>query len=53
MPLAREYRTFFVDDAPFYAVEYWETGDYVGEPPPPDVFAEVARRGASRFLRWM
>jgi hypothetical protein len=50
MPLAREYRTFFFDGAPLYAVEYWETGDYGGEPPPVDVFAEVARRVASRFF---
>jgi len=50
MPLAREYRTFFLDGAPLYTAEYWEAGDYADEPPPPGLFAEVARRVASRFF---
>ncbi len=34
MPLAREYRAFFLDGVPLYTAEYWETGDYGSEPPP-------------------
>lgn len=47
MPLALEYRAFFLDGVPLYTAEYWETGEYGSEPPPP---GEVARRIAGRFF---
>ena len=50
MPLAREYRTFFLDGEPTYTAPYWEDGDYAGVVPPRDLFLEVARRVHSRFF---
>jgi len=36
MPLTREYRFFVLDGEPFFWAEYWEEGDYGGDPPPLD-----------------
>lgn len=50
MPLAQEFRTFFLDGLPLMTVEYWEEGEYQGEIPPVDLFVDVAARVASRFF---
>ncbi len=50
MPLAREYRVFYLDGRPLYAVRYWDEGDYTGVEPPPDLFGDVAAAVRSRFF---
>ncbi len=50
MPLTKEFRLFFLDGAPLYAVPYWEEGDYHGMQPPVDQFREVAQTIGSRFF---
>jgi hypothetical protein len=50
MPLTLEYRLFFLDGRPLLCSEYWEEGDYPGEPPPVERFADLAARVRSRFF---
>lgn len=50
MPLTKEFRIFFLDGQRLLAVEYWEEGEYQGELPPKDLFADVAARVRSRFF---
>lgn len=52
MPLAREYRRFYLDGAPLATSAYWDVADAADEvgAPPVDLFAEVARRIPSRFF---
>lgn len=48
MPLAREWRVFWLDGQPILVAPYWpEVG---GEPPPVEAFAEAASRVRSRFF---
>lgn len=50
MPLSREYRVFVLDGEPVQVSEYWEEGNYEGEPPPLDHFRDVMRQVQSRFF---
>lgn len=50
MPLSKEFRVFVLDGEPFYAIEYWEEGDYQGLSPPTEQFAEVMGQIKSRFF---
>ena len=50
MPLAREFRLFFLDGAPLAAFPYWAEGDYGGLAPPVDEMRPVAARVRSRFF---
>ena len=50
MPLALEYRIFFLDGAPVYTVKYWEEGKYSGDTPPVERFREIAQQVQSRFF---
>jgi hypothetical protein len=50
MPLALEYRTFYLDGRPLYTAPYWDEGDYTAVTPPPDLFLDVARAVESRFF---
>jgi hypothetical protein len=50
MPLSKEFRIFWLDTEPLYAVPYWETGNYAGSAPPLDLFQETAQRINSRFF---
>ncbi len=51
MPLAREYRLFFLHFRRFFTGEYWDEGDYAGAvEPPADLFADVAGQVRSRFF---
>jgi hypothetical protein len=50
MPLALEYRLFFLDGRLLLAAEYWEDGDYDGDGPPTEWFISLASRVRSRFF---
>jgi hypothetical protein len=50
MPLTKEFRLFVFDGEPFYAVEYWEEGEYGELRPPTEAFLELARNVKSRFF---
>jgi hypothetical protein len=50
MPLAREFRLFFLDGAPLDPIPYWEEGAYAGETPPLALFRAMAARVPSRFF---
>lgn len=50
MPLTLEYRLFFLDGRPLLCTEYWEVGDYRGEPPPAERFTALAAGVRSRFF---
>jgi len=51
MPLVREYRLFFLGGERLHAARYWEQGEYAnGDAPPPDLFADIAKRVRSRFF---
>jgi hypothetical protein len=50
MPLALEYRTFWLDGEPVLVGEYWAEGAYSGTPPPVGEFREVAAAVQSRFF---
>jgi hypothetical protein len=48
MPLAREWRVFWLDGEPVLVAPYWP--EVAGAPPPVAAFAEVAARVRSRFF---
>jgi hypothetical protein len=48
MPLTLEYRLFFLDGRPLLCAEYWEMGDYRGDGPPVQRFADLAPKVQSR-----
>lgn len=48
MPLAREWRVFWLDGAPILVAPYWP--EVNGERPPIEAFAEAASRVRSRFF---
>lgn len=48
MPLAREWRTFWLDHEPILIAPYWP--EVAGEPPPVASFAQVAAKVESRFF---
>ncbi len=48
MPLAREWRVFWLDRRPVLVAPYWP--EVAGEPPPVDAFVEAASRVQSRFF---
>jgi hypothetical protein len=50
MPLTLEYRLFLLDGRSLLCTEYWEEGDYGGEPPPVERFATLAAKVGSRFF---
>lgn len=50
MPLAKEWRIFFLDRMPMLTAEYWETGDYGNVAPTLARYVELAQRVRSRFL---
>lgn len=50
MPLAREYRRFYLDGVPFATSAYWDVVDASDSPPPTDLLADVARGIPSRFF---
>jgi hypothetical protein len=50
MPLAKEFRIFFLNNEPVYWTKYWEWGDYGSEGPPINAFLEVGKSVQSRFF---
>lgn len=50
MPIAREYRLFFWENAPLISAPYWEKGDSSPDTPPIDFFASIARHIQSPFF---
>ena len=50
MPLAREFRLFFLDGQLLQNSRYWTMGDYDGEAPPLEQFEALAPRVESRFF---
>src|SRR5262249_55176117 len=50
MPLAKEFRRFFLDGEPLLTTEYWEEGIYGDERPPDALFSDIARAVQSRFF---
>lgn len=50
MPLALEYRVFVLDGRPIFTCNYWEEGQYVGQPPDLRQFEEVMKEVPSRFF---
>ena len=50
MPLAREFRLFFLNHQLLTSANYWTQGDYNGEAPPLALFCDVARNVRSRFF---
>ena len=50
MPLAREFRLFFLDGRLLTSANYWAQGDYAGEAPPLALFQNIATRVRSRFF---
>lgn len=50
MPLAKEFRLFFLDGEAVVTTPYWEEGDYAALTPPAGLFSDVARRVKSRFF---
>lgn len=48
MPLAREWRVYWLDREPVLVAPYWP--EVAGEPPPVSAFAEAASRVESRFF---
>jgi hypothetical protein len=50
MPLSREFRLFYLDGKPIQVANYWDEGDYSGEPLPLDEFSALASRIDSRFF---
>ncbi len=50
MPLAREFRLFFLDGELLLATRYWDEGDYPDEALPLDDFTRLAKRVQSRFF---
>jgi hypothetical protein len=50
MPLTKEFRLFFLDGELLDYFEYWDEGDYSGNRPPENIFADVAGSIQSRFF---
>lgn len=50
MPLALEFRLFFMDGQLLATAPYWESGDYASIAPPVSRFVEIARKVRSRFF---
>ena len=50
MPLAQEFRRFWLDGEPLATAAYWDEGEYNSTQPPDDLFATVARQVQSRFF---
>jgi hypothetical protein len=50
MPLAREFRRFYLDGAPLVTSAYWDVDADTGTPPPDDLFSAVAQRVPGRFF---
>ena len=50
MPLAREFRLFFLNGRLLYRSNYWTQGDYAGEDPPLELFQDIAFKASSRFF---
>jgi hypothetical protein len=50
MPLAEEYRTFWLDGVPIYWAPYWDEGADRGSRPPIERFSRVAAAVRSRFF---
>ena len=51
MPLKQEYRLFFLAGNLLACYDYWEEGDYSQlDPPPLEMFIEIARQVDSRFF---
>jgi hypothetical protein len=50
MPLAKEFRLFFLDGTPLAAYPYWAEGEYGDLSPPVDEMQEIAARVRSRFF---
>lgn len=50
MPLAKEWRIFFLDRMPMLTAEYWETGDYGNVAPTLARYVELAQQVRSRFF---
>ena len=50
MPLAEEYRVFWLDGSPVFGSPYWAEGDYRGTRPPIEQFAAIVADVRSRFF---
>lgn len=50
MPLTKEYRLFVLDGKIVHWIPYWEEGEYDSEPPPLQLFTELATGVESRFF---
>lgn len=50
MPLTKEYRLMYLDGNPVLCTPYWDTGNYDGDAPSVEKFADVARSIESRFF---
>ncbi len=50
LPLAREFRLFFLDHRLLLSADYWAQGDYSGEAPPLALFCHIAHSVRSRFF---
>jgi hypothetical protein len=50
MPLAQEYRTFYLDGDPLVTAPYWEQGPYDSDLPPTTLFQDIAQAVRSRFF---
>ncbi len=50
MPLAREFRLFFLNGRLLHQSNYWTQGDYRGDAPPLAMFRKIAQNVRSRFF---
>jgi hypothetical protein len=50
MPLAQEFRIFWLDGGPLLTARYWESGEYGAELPSIEQFRPIAARIGSRFF---
>jgi hypothetical protein len=50
MPLAKEFRIFYLDNVAIYWTNYWDEGDYQDSKPPIDRFQSIAQDVRSRFF---
>lgn len=50
MPLTKEFRLFFLDGELLGCFEYWDEGDYSGNRPPENIFADIAKQIKSQFF---
>jgi hypothetical protein len=50
MPLAQEYRRFYLDGAPLITSAYWDVDTDAGTLPPEDLFSDLAQCVPSRFF---